>query len=263
MLSFLTNGAVAYSLGPTATPRCIGARCSAPTAVLTEPLTDEIWKLAPSVRVQGSTLKTWDVGDPSIERVQLAIKSEGRPIDTDVQLWTTPDYVPTKFRIYTENGALRPVHAIIETPVSPKTVAVYNKASIEFPFDATVAKTGLEKAYYALQSEPYELVQGGGSVKAYTFPAEVQSVQVLLKTDERNMKAKIELTQGPNEIKQVIDLYASKGYKNPFYCVIQTPGAVNTIRIINGNTVEFPFDAWCVPYVTAETGPAVELAQPF
>jgi hypothetical protein len=73
-------------------------------------------------------------------------------------------------------------------------------------------------------------------------------VQVLLKTDERNMKAKIELTQGPNQTKQVIELYASSGYKNPFYTIIQTPGSISTIRIINQNTVEFPFDCWCLPY---------------
>ena len=64
------------------------------------------------------------------------------------------------------------------------------------------------------------------------------------------MKAKIELTQGPNQVKQVIELYASVGYKNPFYAVIATPGAVSTVRVINENTVEFPLDAWVLPYET-------------
>ena len=41
-------------------------------------------------------------------------------------------------------------------------------------------------------------------------------------------------------------------YKNPFYCVIQTPGTGNAIRVINQNTVEFPFDAWVVPYEVAD-----------
>ena len=80
---------------------------------------------------------------------------------------------------------------------------------------------------------------------------------VLLKTEQRNMKAKIELTQGPNQVKQIIELYSSVGYKNPFYAVIQTPGSNNAIRVINENTVEFPFDAWVVPY---ETGSASDNA---
>merc|ERR1719231_178835 len=129
---------------------------------------------------------------------------------------------------------------------------------MEFPFEANVAKTGLGTAYDSLSDVEPELVQGG-KITSYTFGAEVESIQVLLKTDERNMKAKIELTQGPNQIKQVIELYASVGYKNPFYCIIQTPGANNAIRVINENTVEFPFDAWVLPYETGSASDAVPL----
>ena len=66
------------------------------------------------------------------------------------------------------------------------------------------------------------------------------------------MKAKIELTQGPNQVKQVIELYASSGYKNPFYAVIATPGSNSALRVINQNNVEFPFDAYVLPYETEE-----------
>ena len=52
----------------------------------------------------------------------------------------------------------------------------------------------------------------GGQITSYTFPTEVESVQVLLKTYERNMKALIELTQGPNQVKHFIEVYASVGY---------------------------------------------------
>ena len=122
--------------------------------------------------------------------------------------------------------------------------------SLEFPFDAAVANTGLGKAYDSLSHTDGALVQGG-QITSYTFPTEVESVQVLLKTNERNMKALVELTQGPNQVKQFIEVYASVGYKNPFYCVIQTPGSNNAIRIVNQNTVEFPFDAWVLPYETS------------
>ena len=214
----------------------------------------------PSKRVEGQTLKTWDIGDPSIERVQLSIKSDGRPMDADVQLWHTPAYIPTKFSVYSEDGKIRPVDVVIETPKHPKTVALYNTGPMEFPFEATVVNTGLDKAYKSLADEPHEHIQGKGKIAAYTFGPEVESIQVLLKTDEKNMKAKIEITEGPNQVKQTIDLYASSGYKNPFYAVIHTPGFSNkSVRIINRNDLEFPFDAWCVPCETSEAPPMVTM----
>jgi len=224
---------------------------------MASPISDEIWDKSPSVRVQGDTLKTWDIGAEAIERVQLSIRSQGRPINANCELWHTPAYIPTKFSIYTEDGLARPVDAVIETPKHPKTVAVYNTGSVDFPFDCNVANTQLGKAYDSLSGEEGELVQGG-KITSYTFGSEVESVQILLKTDERNMKAKIELTQGPNEVKQIIEIYASVGYKNPFYLVMQTPGANNAIRVINQNTVEFPFDAYVVPYEVAASEASFE-----
>ena len=117
---------------------------------MASPITDDVWSMAPPQRVQGDTLKTWDLADERTERVQLSIKSEGRPIEGKIELWQTPSYTPTEFRVYTEDGKLRPVNAVIETPLSPKTVAVFNKANVDFPFDATVVQTGLGKAYDSL-----------------------------------------------------------------------------------------------------------------
>ena len=190
--------------------------------------------------------------EQATQRVQLSLRSSGRPIDANVELWHTPSYIPTKFRIYTENGESRPVDAIIETPKHPKTVAVYNTGPGEFPFSANVANTGLDKAVKSLAGEESRHVQGG-QITSYTFGAEVDSVQICLTSadvGERNIKAKIELTQGPNQVKQTVEMYCSSGYKNPFYIVMQTPGSVNTIRVINQNNVEFPFDAWVLPYET-------------
>jgi len=228
----------------------VAARATMAAPAKPGPLADDIWQTSPSAKVQGNTLKTWDIGSESVERVQLSIKSDGRPVEANVELWHTPSYIPTKFRIYTEDGSKRPVDAVIETPKHPKTVAVYNVGSMEFPFDATVANTGLDKAAKSLADIAPKKVQGG-QISSYTFGADVESVQVLLSSadlGERNMKAKIELTQGPNQVKQYIEVYASSGYKNPFYITIKTPGTDNAIRVINQNTVEFPFDAWVVPY---------------
>lgn len=220
------------------------------------PLAEDIWTSSAPVRVEGDTLKTWDLKDASTERVQLAIKSQGRPVDANIELWHTPSYIPTKFRVYTEDGRLRPVDTIIETPKHPKTVAVFNIAQQDFPFEATVAHTGSGKAYESLKGIAPDHIQGANTVYSYTFGPEVDSVAVLLSTassGERNMKARVEVTSGPNQVKQFVELYASSGYKNPFYAVLATPGDSNVVRVINENTVEFPFDAWVVPL---ESGPA-------
>ncbi|KAH8046553.1 LMBR1-like membrane protein [Aureococcus anophagefferens] len=211
----LLSGASALVAGPAGgraalSPVARGRRMApvaAAAATASSPLDFGVFKSQPTTRVEGDTLKTWDVGATSTERVQLSLQSTGRPVKADVQLWTTPSYIPSKFSVYTEDGNLRPIHAVIETPIHPKT---------------------------------------GGAIRSYTFGAEVASVAVLLSSaelGERNMKALIELTSGPNQVKQFFEIYCSSGYKNPFYAVIQTPDPATTIRVINQNTVEFPFEA--------------------
>ena len=226
-------------------------------------LADNVWSTSQPARVEGKTLKTWDIGDEAIARAQLSIKSSGRPVHSRVELWHTPSYIPTKMSVYTEDANVRPIDCLIETPKHPKTVAVFNEGPMEFPFDATVAPTGLDSAYASLADAENRNVQGG-EITSYVFGSSVESVQILLKpmNGERNIKARIELTQGPNQVKQSYEIYASSGYKNPFYAVIQTPGVSDsTIRIINQNTVEFPFNAWVLPYATGSGGPAVQLGR--
>jgi len=257
---------------PAARHRCAPVRLQAESDVTTTvataaassagPLVEDLASISAGVRVEGSTLKTWPIEGVTTKRVQLQISSDGRPVDANIELWTTPSYIPAKFRVYTEDGRLRPVDAVIETPIHPKTIAVFNKAEGEFPFNANIADTGLDKAYASVSKLGAPEHVQGGKISSWTFGAEVESVQVLIASQdvgERNMKAKIELTQGPNQVKQVIELYVSAGYKNPFYCVIQTPGTGNAIRVINQNTVEFPFDAYVLPYKTGSGSDSVPI----
>ena len=100
------HGPARLSAVQTSARLAVGPRCQAEAPA--GPLTDVFGKF-PSVKCQGNTLKTWDLGDEGIERVQLSLKNGGRPIHTNVELWHTPSYVPTKFSIYTESGVARPV----------------------------------------------------------------------------------------------------------------------------------------------------------
>merc|ERR1719183_1836648 len=154
----------------------------------------EIWDNSSPVIVQGGSLRTWSFANPAIESVQVLLKTEGRPLDADVELWQGPDNTPHKMRVYVEDGALRTFNAVIGTPRGPNTVAIRNIGQLEFPLD---------------------------------------SVAIILKTDGRPLNARIELLQGPNNNKQVVELYTEDGLHRPFFAIVETPGSGNVVRIVN------------------------------
>ena len=199
-----------------------------------------------SILVQGGSLRTWSYRSPSVEQVQVVLSTEGRPLDADIELWHGPDNTPCKMRVYVENGQLRPFSAVIETPRGPNTVAIRNIGQIEFPIAANVVADNVDvpTADCAAASTTIQ----GGALRTYPFDPSVDSVQVLLKTDGRPLNSRIELLQGPNNNKQVIELYTEDGCDRPFFCTLATPGSGNVVRVVNTAPVEFPMTAGVVPY---------------
>jgi hypothetical protein len=61
------------------------------------------------------------------------------------------------------------------------------------------------------------------------------------------LNARIELLQGPNNNKQVIELYSEDGCDRPFFCILETPATGNVVRVVNTGPVEFPMSAAVVP----------------
>ena len=198
-----------------------------------------------SILVQGGSLRTWSYRSPSVEQVQVVLSTEGRPLDADIELWQGPDNTPCKMRVYVENGQLRPFSAVVETPRGPNTIAIRNIGQIEFPLAANVVAENVDVP--SAECLDTRMTIQGGALRTYPFDPSVDSVQVLLKTDGRPLNARIELLQGPNNNKQVIELYTEDGLDRPFFCILETPGSGNVVRVVNTAPVEFPMTASVVP----------------
>ena len=198
-----------------------------------------------SILVQGGSLRTWSYRSPSVEQVQVVLSTEGRPLDADIELWQGPDNTPCKMRVYVENGQLRPFSAVVETPRGPNTIAIRNIGQIEFPLAANVVADNVDTP--SAECLDTRMTIQGGALRTYPFDPSVDSVQVLLKTDGRPLNARIELLQGPNNNKQVIELYTEDGLDRPFFCILETPGSGNVVRVVNTAPVEFPMTAGVVP----------------
>jgi len=209
--------------------------------------TGNMWDM--SVKVQGGSLRTWSFPSPVVEFVQVLLKTDGRPLNADVELWQGPDNSPQRMGVYIEDGSVRPFSAVIGTPRGSNAIAVRNTAHLEFPLDAIVeADVGSAGLNAIIRSDKVGRTIQGGAVYTTPFDPMVESVSVLLKTDGRPLNARIELLQGPNNNKQVIEVYCEDGLERPFFTVFETPGTGNVVRIVNTATVEFPLTASIEPF---------------
>jgi hypothetical protein len=203
------------------------------------------------ILVQGGTLKTWSYASSAVERVQISLSTEGRPLDADIELWQGPDNTPVKMRVYSEDGDVRPFNAVLETPNAPNTVAIRNIGQIEFPLAASMMANDVEEPVSNFPAT--SMTVQGGALRTYPFAPDVQRVEIMMKTDGRPLNARIELLQGPNNNKQVIELYADDGLARPFFAIVDTPGSGNVVRIVNTAPIEFPMVASVQPHFIDES----------
>jgi len=198
-----------------------------------------------AIPLQSGALRTWSYRSPSVEQVEVNLETEGRPMDADIELWHGPDNTPCKMRVYVEDGEARPFCAVIETPRAPNTVAIRNIGQMEFPIQADVRPAVAEPSADCIRD--CRTIQGG-ALRTYAFDAMVDSIELYVQTDGRPLNGRIEVLQGPNNNKQVIELYSEDGCDRPFFCFLETPGSSNVIRVVNTAPVEFPMSASVVPH---------------
>lgn len=209
---------------------------------------------SPAITIQGGSIETWSFPSPAIERVQVILESDGRPVNGRIDLWQGPDNAPQIISVFLEDGTERPFCAIVETPGGSNAVAVRNTGNLEFPLIASVEPDrGFAASLTTNISDQHARKVQGGAVYAVPIGASIASAKVLLVTDGRPLNARIEILQGPNNSKQVMEIYSEDGLTRPFLAAIETPGTGNTMRIINTATWEFPLLACVVPHVIEQT----------
>ncbi len=220
----------------------------------------EMEKVSPNVRIEGKTRHAFTFMDASKDVAQVAMMSPNdRPITAEINLWDGPDYTPFSARCHSENGKEYPIQVLVGTKSKAVSVEVKNIGSYTYPINAacSYAIDPLAMAPVDMTAEVGTYVEGG-AVKMMPFTADIEQLQVLLKTDGKQLKAKIELLNGPNNVKQEFEVYASNGDACSLFVCFQTPGQGNSIRIRNLSTLEYPLDF----YVRASELGRIEDSQP-
>lgn len=254
----------------TPVPRSSGAITLAtdPVVVPAIEVTD-IWETDAPETIQGASLKTWDFNSEHLDAVQVLLKTEGRPLKADIELWQGEN-APQKISVYSENGETRPLSAFVATPYQGHTaVAVKNSGEGEFPMKACVEAdlhqngnylagngpaNGNQLAKYTLQqlwknAKP-KTVQGDGATYVVPLESNIQRVQILITSEKNPINARIEILEGPNNVKQVMEISTEDGKARPFFCVLDLPDPVltNVMRVVNTGPFEFPIECRIEPF---------------
>jgi hypothetical protein len=255
----------------TPVPRTSGAIALASNPIVVAPAIEvtDIWETEAPETIQGASLKTWDFNSEHLDAVQVLLKTEGRPLKADIELWQGEN-APQKISVYSENGETRPLSAFIATPYQGHTaVAVKNSGEGEFPMKACVEAdlhqngnylsgsgpaNGNQIAKFTLQqlwdkAQP-KTVQGDGATYVVPLESNIQRVQILITSEKNPINARIEILEGPNNVKQVMEIQTEDGKARPFFCVLDLPDPIltNVMRVVNTGPFEFPIECRIEPF---------------
>lgn len=189
-------------------------------------------------RLEGLSRQAWSFDDMSRNRVSVAVCSEGRPAHASIDLWIGPDWSPFNLKAYSENGKLRPMQVLVGTRNQCSHIDIWNTGSGDFPITAAAAYATDEMAAVA-QRPKGEMCQGS-SIRSYQLSPNAKMVEVCLRTDGKQLNAKVELLNAPNNPKQKYQVFTNDGELNSLCMCFNTPDELTTLRIQNEATMEFP-----------------------
>lgn len=203
-------------------------------------------QISPIVNIQGNTRHTWNMADNNKEVVQVAIQSAGRPLNADIQLWIGPDWTPVTLKAHSEDGKDYPIQTLVGTRNKAANLEIMNTGPHTMPIKAAVsyAIDPLASSRDRVADEVDGEYMDGGSVRHISFAPEIDQLQVLLKTSGKQLNAKIELLNGPNNVKQEFEIFTNNGELNSLFIVFDTPGEGNAIRVKNLATMEYPCELY-------------------
>ena len=219
-------------------------------------------------RIQGNSLRTYSGSTGATTSVGLT--TQGRPIHADLQMWAGPDNTPQSVRLYSQDGSEYGVSATFNSGSTQQTksVSIRNDANMEFPLTARVSSdvaqqggSPLDRPQQQAPAQPraleYEggvLIQGEGMVRTFPVAANVQKVQILLQSSATStgrrlpIMAKVELLQGPNNVKTAAEIYDDGLHGDFFETVFDTPGFTSSLRITNTGPMTYPFHVLVMPH---------------
>ena len=245
--SFLVLSALtatnAFTVAPNAASTPSTTQLSAVSPGVTSKTADwNMNQISPIEKIEGTSRHTWSMSDPSREMVQVAMQSNGRPINADVELWVGPDWTPVKIHCHSEDGREYPVQTLVGTRNKMSNIEVLNTGPHTMPLSAAVsyAIEPLAGARQRVAQETEGRYMEGGSVYHWSFAPEIDQLQVLLETEGKQLNARIELLNGPNNIKQEFEVFTNNGNLNALFIVFDTPGEGNAIRVKNLAPLEYP-----------------------
>ena len=94
--------------------------------------------------IQGGSRHTYTTPH-NADLSNVFLETNGRPLDTKIELRDGPNNTPTKLKVYSEDGWLQPINAMVENPLKGhrgNTMSVRNKAPMEFPINAGISNVG-------------------------------------------------------------------------------------------------------------------------
>mmetsp|Transcript_25681 Transcript_25681/g.37834 ORF Transcript_25681/g.37834 Transcript_25681/m.37834 type:complete len:289 (+) Transcript_25681:48-914(+) len=219
----------------------------------------------------GGTVRTYKL-PPWATRVQYTLKTNGRPLKAKVGLWLGPIRQVHTMEIDSQDGSKTPYSATLKFKKLAPMLKITTSDNLELPVLAAVSvpsperaielKDNTERLWGMATPEQKQLVQGGstsgggGSIRFWNIPDNVESVQVIswsFDVGKKSFKCQIEAIQGQNNPKQDFFLQCGGG-SQPYHAVIQTPGPGWMIRLKNKKFVEDGlFQFAVIPYQVSST----------